>query len=453
MALKRIQKELQDLGRDPPAQCSAGPVGDDLFHWQATIMGPPESPYQGGVFFLTIHFPTDYPFKPPKVAFTTRIYHPNINSNGSICLDILRSQWSPALTISKVLLSICSLLCDPNPDDPLVPEIARIYKTDRDRLQVGYQMLQAEFVPFSTFIDTTFWAELNRRKLHEWRLDETPRYISGSFSLFETVGECCWLSLGHESFQQSGANVCNGQLLLFNTLENFKGLDRKRLLRVEAQKIWDLIVSGEWLQYPDRLSTFIFTVYADLKKYQYYYWNCFPTLCFPSNIRQEVVPIDVDGKPIHFYDEQKAHVFLLDSDGNCCPLRKLVEVSDPNEMKVVYADPSPVRGRAGWPLRNLVAAVAYLKPSWNRCSFISLRGGNHLEEFKISWEPSTVSDFPPTVGWERTHEGRMVPQFADMRKQFDPKKLMEQSVGLNLSLIKWRLVPEMRLERYTSLSV
>uniref|UniRef100_M3ZNL3 Ubiquitin-conjugating enzyme E2D 1a n=2 Tax=Xiphophorus TaxID=8082 RepID=M3ZNL3_XIPMA len=90
-------------------------------------------PYHGGVFFLSVHFPTDYPFKPPKVAFTTKIYHPNINSNGSICLDILRSQWSPALTISKVLLSICSLLCDPNPDDPLVPEIAQIYKTDRQK--------------------------------------------------------------------------------------------------------------------------------------------------------------------------------------------------------------------------------------------------------------------------------------------------------------------------------
>ena len=131
MALRRINKELADINRDPPSNCSAGPNGDDLFHWQATIMGPPDSPYAGGVFFLNVHFPTDYPFKPPKVSFTSRIYHCNVNSNGSICLDILKDQWSPALTVSKVLLSICSLLTDPNPDDPLVPEIARVFKGDR----------------------------------------------------------------------------------------------------------------------------------------------------------------------------------------------------------------------------------------------------------------------------------------------------------------------------------
>ena len=134
MALKRIQKELIDLGRDPPANCSAGPTDDSQpFHWQATIMGPEDSPYHQGVFFLNIHFPPDYPFKPPKITFTTKIYHCNINSNGSICLDILKDQWSPALTISKVLLSISSLLCDANPDDPLVPEIANLLKNDKPK--------------------------------------------------------------------------------------------------------------------------------------------------------------------------------------------------------------------------------------------------------------------------------------------------------------------------------
>eukprot|EP00762_Andalucia_godoyi_P008313 ANDGO_07317.mRNA.1 Ubiquitin-conjugating enzyme E2-16 kDa len=132
MAQKRIQKELMDMQRDPPSGCSGGPSGSDLMHWSATIAGPPDSPYAGGLFFLDIHFPNDYPFKPPQVRFTTKVYHPNINGNGGICLDILRPEkWSPALTISKVLLSILSLLTDPNPDDPLVGDIAQLYKVNR----------------------------------------------------------------------------------------------------------------------------------------------------------------------------------------------------------------------------------------------------------------------------------------------------------------------------------
>jgi len=126
---------LAEINLDPPANCSAGPAeadgSSDLFHWVATIMGPPGSPYHEGVFFLDIHFPTDYPFKPPKVTFKTRIYHCNINSNGAICLDILKDNWSPALTIAKVLLSICSLLTDPNPKDPLVGSIAKEYIQNR----------------------------------------------------------------------------------------------------------------------------------------------------------------------------------------------------------------------------------------------------------------------------------------------------------------------------------
>jgi ubiquitin-conjugating enzyme E2 D/E len=133
MSIKRLQRELAEIEKDTPANCSAGLVNpDDLFTWQATIIGPTETPYEGGMFNLIILFPTDYPFKPPKISFTTRIYHPNINNTGGICLDILKDQWSPALSITKVLLSICSLLSDPNPDDPLAPEIANIYKTNKE---------------------------------------------------------------------------------------------------------------------------------------------------------------------------------------------------------------------------------------------------------------------------------------------------------------------------------
>jgi ubiquitin-conjugating enzyme E2 D/E len=131
MTLRRIKKELDELNLNPPTNCSAGPIEDDLYKWQATIMGPEGSPYYGGIFTLKIDFPTDYPFKAPRIMFDTPIYHCNINTNGSICLDILKDQWSPALTISKVLLSICSLMDDPNPNDPLMPAIADLLKSDK----------------------------------------------------------------------------------------------------------------------------------------------------------------------------------------------------------------------------------------------------------------------------------------------------------------------------------
>lgn len=152
MALRRIQKELEDIRKDPPAGCSAGPIKDDMFNWEGVIFGPNDSPFAGGVYKLSIRFPTDYPFKQPHIQFLTKIYHPNINSAGGICLDILKTQWSPALTISKVLLSILSLLTDPNPNDPLVPDIAALYKSNRAAYDVRareWTLLYASELPSS----------------------------------------------------------------------------------------------------------------------------------------------------------------------------------------------------------------------------------------------------------------------------------------------------------------
>lgn len=131
MSTLRLQKELDELIKNPPTNCSAGTVDNDLFHWRASIIGPEDTPYDGGIFDLDIYFPVNYPFKAPKCNFITKIYHPNINSAGSICVDILKDSWSPALSISKVLLSISSLMNDPNPDDPLEPIIATQYKENK----------------------------------------------------------------------------------------------------------------------------------------------------------------------------------------------------------------------------------------------------------------------------------------------------------------------------------
>jgi ubiquitin-conjugating enzyme E2 D/E len=130
---KRINKELLEISTDPPENCSAGIADDNLTHWHAMIIGPKDSPYENGIFHLDIYFPSNYPFEHPKIFFTTKIFHPNINSRGHICLDTIKERWTPIMTISKALLSICSLLDDPNPDDPLDHEIARLYKTNYEK--------------------------------------------------------------------------------------------------------------------------------------------------------------------------------------------------------------------------------------------------------------------------------------------------------------------------------
>ena len=127
---RRIIKETERLKRDPVEGINAEPFGENLRHFDITLKGPADSAYEGGTFKLELFLPEDYPMSPPKVVFNTKIYHPNIDRLGRICLDILKEKWSPALQIRTVLLSIQALLSAPNPDDPLNNEVAELWKKD-----------------------------------------------------------------------------------------------------------------------------------------------------------------------------------------------------------------------------------------------------------------------------------------------------------------------------------
>lgn len=117
----------------PVAGISAVPDESNARYFNVLIAGPDDSPFQGGLFKLELFLMEDYPMSAPKVRFITKIYHPNIDRLGRICLDILKDKWSPALQIRTLLLSIQALLSAPNPDDPLANDVAELWKTNETK--------------------------------------------------------------------------------------------------------------------------------------------------------------------------------------------------------------------------------------------------------------------------------------------------------------------------------
>lgn len=132
-SIKRLTREYRHIFKEPIENISISfPNDEDLLHWEAIIDGPSETPYQGGKFKIQMKFDDEYPHSPPEVKFLTKIYHPNVNSSGQICLNILRNDWKPTLSARTILLSISSLLASPNAEDPLDVNIATMYRRNRE---------------------------------------------------------------------------------------------------------------------------------------------------------------------------------------------------------------------------------------------------------------------------------------------------------------------------------
>ena len=134
-ALKRLDRELSDLQKNPSTQFSVESVEDDFFQWKAILIGPPGTPYENGKFHLSISIPLEYPFKPPNVKFITKIYHVGITSSGTICdhCEHKLVPWRASDKISKLVQAYYSILCDPNRINPVAEgHVIKQFLDDRD---------------------------------------------------------------------------------------------------------------------------------------------------------------------------------------------------------------------------------------------------------------------------------------------------------------------------------
>lgn len=340
------------------------------------------------------------------------------------------------------------------------------------------QLLQ--FVPFSNALDNGFWHVLTQLKLDVYRIDDKPVKLMGYYCNSDPDGIVPHLNVDSNALSESFVTpprcyASHGMLKNTNTMEDFKNLDKMDLLKSQGRRILDDIISGQAIEDPSLLSSFLLLTYADLKKYHYYYWFAFPAVCIPERVStiDEVVPISQRFSDIQIeslvksYDElssnRPTNVFLVRENSDSLEVSNLRDFKTMSEMgsKILlgFCDPCTLSMHPGWPLRNILALVAY---HWsdelkNKVEVICLRDRykdgvrqiSHsivlnvsLPSVDKSLDLSTVA----CVGWEKNEHHKSAPRVANLSTSMDPVRLAESSVDLNLKLMKWRLLPDLDID-------
>ncbi|XP_074862311.1 ubiquitin-like modifier-activating enzyme ATG7 [Carettochelys insculpta] len=341
-----------------------------------------------------------------------------------------------------------------------------------------------QFVPFTSALDVGFWHELTQKKLNEYRLDDTPKGIKGYYYNGDPFGLPARLTLEFSAFDVNAATPAHccpavGTLYNTNTFESFKSFDKKSLLEKAANEIWESIKSGAALENPMLLNTFLLLTFADLKKYHFYYWLCYPALCLPDGVPvvQQAVCLGERFSSSQIQALQKAYDELCQMEGvTALPYflikynEKSVLVSqlknwngffqDQEKVAVGVYDPSNFTQYPGWPLRNLLVLAAYRWGNYIHSVEVlcfrdrtmqGVRDITHSIIFEINLPQMPQStDCPKAVGWEKNQKGGMGPRMVNLSECMDPKRLAESSVDLNLKLMCWRLVPTLDLEKVVS---
>ena len=333
-----------------------------------------------------------------------------------------------------------------------------------------------QFVPFSSSLDSSFWHTFSQKKLDTIQLNEGKISISATYTNSDPSGFNPRISLDYSVFEENASFSQNyfkapGSIMNTNTVEKFNQLDKKILLEQESAEIWEAIKSNKVLENPSLLTPFLMIAFADLKKHNFTFWFGFTALMpdepitFGSNSKLEKL-WDKDSlqKFTQVYDQFRPQnnfngFFLLKNNSGEFTLAKLTEYnsfySEGERPVICFCDPCTSEEHPGWPLRNLLIAAARI---WKGRSVDvlclrdrSYEGVRHLEhslylEGVLLPDLSQREEVPTCTGWERNDKQKLGPKSVNLSSTMNPERLSEQSVDLNLKLMRWRLVPELNLD-------
>ncbi|KAG0294117.1 Autophagy protein 7 [Dissophora globulifera] len=352
-----------------------------------------------------------------------------------------------------------------------------------------------QFHPWASAVEAPFWQVLTQRKMDIFKLDDSVKPVLGYYSTGQqvrvpgkdtTVALPARLCLGPAAFPDPEDSELSGPTRIpaftflapglvknTNTIEDFKSIDKTALFKMTVDQIWDDITSGRAVLDPSLLNKFLLLTFADLKKFKFYYWFAFPALqadpAWTSDAMQEVslvwTPAQTESLRLQ-YDQYRSQqpvnqlgFFLVKEGREAMSVARLQDWNeffagcDPSEIIVGFADPSSLDSHPGWPLRNLLAMILH---QWKITNvrvlcYREVPGKQDIGSSKLftaqvaSYSPTT--DCPKAVGWEKNAQGKLGPRLADLAPLMDPARLADTAVDLNLKLMRWRILPDLQLER------
>ncbi|KAG6008707.1 Autophagy protein 7 [Claviceps maximensis] len=354
--------------------------------------------------------------------------------------------------------------------------------------------LPLQFATFTSEIELPFYSALFASKLDYDKLDDSARNVLGLYEprIEEPSASCKMQILGNALTSQTAPlGIARGEGIIknVNTLEDFKNMDKAAMIKTAGRQIWDAINDGTIYSVPSLLSSFVMLSYADLKKYKFTYWFAFPALHsdppwkragpserFSANESTALVDrvgtwrYSVDSREHGFFLVKKSRGSRLESHDDNEMTDKLTFQWDVASLRqfedgffhgvaeedryVAFVDPSTYAEGPGWPLRNLLVLIRQrfrLQKIKILCYRDTWARRHEAKSVVLPIEMGVVqrmelTEMPKVTGWERSRNGKLQAQLANLGEYMDPERLADSSVDLNLKLMKWRLAPDLNLD-------